>query len=108
MLINAFLKKYNKLFYIIIFVNLSLFIGCEQEKEDESPIEPHYKNTAKIEGRVLGNGGYSTINETNINDAAVYLSEINKDGTVQRLSQSNVTSDQNGIFHTSIDYSGGK
>ncbi len=104
MLISTFLKKYNKLFYIIIFVNLLFLWGCE--KENETEVESPYTITAKIEGRVLGNNGYSSIGNTYVTGASVYLSEVNKDGTIQKISQSDATSDRDSRFRSSIDYSG--
>ncbi len=105
MLSNTFLKKYDKFFYISIFAILSFITGCE--KEEDSSVQPPQTSTAKIEGRIMGSSSYSTVNNTYIAGASVYLSEVNQDGSIHKISQSNITSDQNGNFLCSIDYSSG-
>ncbi len=105
MLINTFIKKYDKLFYILTFVYLSLLWGCE--KENNIPIEPSaHIAAAKIEGRVIGNNGYSSVSNSYVTGASVYISQATTNGTLQKISQSDATSDKNSRFHSSIDYSG--
>ncbi len=107
MLNNTFIKKYSVIFISVIFLNVMNFIGCEKvEDEEENPVESYHNNTAKIEGRVFGDGGYSNFTSTNVSGAIISLSEINEDGSLKIISQSDVTTGKNGNFHTSVDYAG--
>lgn len=85
------------IFFVAAIVTLSL-MGCE----DSSPVEPGASNATKIEGRVVGNGGFSklakTTSENGLEGATVTVAKVEANGSLTVVSKGSVQTDAQGKF----------
>ncbi|MEO8399365.1 MAG: hypothetical protein ABI550_06050 [Ignavibacteriaceae bacterium] len=80
--------------FSVLSILIILNFGC---KEDNISVNTKLSN-AKIEGKVLGKSGFSSVNVSPEKGANVFLSKINDDGSIQKLSNPAVVTDANGKF----------
>ncbi len=98
-------RNFVRVFNLFVFSIVIFFTGCQ--KEDVLSIQPETSN-AKIEGKVLGDGGFSKINKSFVDGAKVYLSLVDENGFIQKIPESDCVTNKEGIFNSTINISGNK
>ncbi|MBI1937887.1 MAG: hypothetical protein HYS25_07160 [Ignavibacteriales bacterium] len=96
-------KSFNFLIlFVAAIVTLSL-LGCE----DSSPVEPGASNATKIEGRVVGNGGFSKLAKTDFENglegATVTVAKVEANGSLTVVSKGSVQTDAQGKFVIDVE-----